>query len=34
GPLQKAHSEISELYANLVYKLDVLSSVHFVPKPA
>ena len=24
--LQKAHSEISELYANLVYKLDVLSS--------
>ncbi|CAI4545633.1 AEL_collapsed_G0030380.mRNA.1.CDS.1 [Saccharomyces cerevisiae] len=32
--LQKAHSEISELYANLVYKLDVLSSVHFVPKPA
>lgn len=32
--LQKAHSEISELYANLVYKLDVLSSVHFIPKPA
>ncbi|GMC32793.1 unnamed protein product [Saccharomyces cerevisiae] len=32
--LQKAHSEISELYANLVYKLDVLSSVHFVPRPA
>ncbi|AJR60172.1 Mpp10p [Saccharomyces cerevisiae YJM195] len=32
--LQNAHSEISELYANLVYKLDVLSSVHFVPKPA
>ncbi|CAI4832241.1 CEQ_1a_G0029170.mRNA.1.CDS.1 [Saccharomyces cerevisiae] len=32
--LQKAHSKISELYANLVYKLDVLSSVHFVPKPA
>ncbi|QHS74239.1 rRNA-processing protein MPP10 [Saccharomyces paradoxus] len=32
--LQKAHSEISELYTNLVYKLDVLSSVHFIPKPA
>ncbi|PTN39759.1 rRNA-processing protein MPP10 [Saccharomyces cerevisiae] len=32
--LQKAHSEISELYANLVYKLDVLSSAHFVPRPA
>ncbi|CAI4044276.1 hypothetical protein N7582_003153 [Saccharomyces uvarum] len=31
--LKKAHSEISELYSNLVYKLDVLSSVHFIPKP-
>lgn len=30
---KKAHSEISELYSNLVYKLDVLSSVHFIPKP-
>ncbi|CAI4043804.1 rRNA-processing protein MPP10 SKDI_10G2090 [Saccharomyces kudriavzevii IFO 1802] len=32
--LKKAHSEISELYTNLVYKLDVLSSIHFIPKPA
>ncbi|QID86105.1 U3 snoRNP protein [Saccharomyces pastorianus] len=32
--LKKAHSEISELYSGLVYKLDVLSSVHFIPKPA
>ncbi|CAI4034411.1 hypothetical protein SMKI_10G2020 [Saccharomyces mikatae IFO 1815] len=32
--LQKAHLEISELYTDLVYKLDVLSSVHFIPKPA
>ncbi|EJS43020.1 mpp10p [Saccharomyces arboricola H-6] len=32
--LKKAHSEISELYTSLVYKLDVLSSVHFTPKPA
>ena len=30
----KAHGEISELYNNLVYKLDALSSAHFIPKPA
>ncbi|SCU85887.1 LADA_0D10550g1_1 [Lachancea dasiensis] len=32
--LKHAHDEISELYKDLVYKLDALSSAHFVPKPA
>ncbi|AGO11291.1 AaceriACR031Wp [[Ashbya] aceris (nom. inval.)] len=31
--LQKAHDEISELYKDLVYKLDALSSASFIPKP-
>lgn len=31
--LQKSHDEISELYKDLVYKLDALSSAHFIPKP-
>ena len=32
--LQKSHDEISELYKKICYKLDALSSAHFVPKPA
>ncbi|SCU79325.1 LAFA_0B02322g1_1 [Lachancea sp. 'fantastica'] len=32
--LQKAHDEISERFNDLMYKLDALSSAHFVPKPA
>ena len=31
--LQKSHDEISELYKDLTYKLDALSSAHFIPKP-
>ena len=31
--LKKTHDEISELYTDLVYKLDALSSAHFIPKP-
>ncbi|SCV99562.1 LAFE_0A05908g1_1 [Lachancea fermentati] len=32
--LKRAHEEISSLYGNLVYKLDALSSAHFIPKPS
>ncbi|CCC69867.1 hypothetical protein NCAS_0D02860 [Naumovozyma castellii] len=32
--LQKAHEEITEMFTNLNYKLDALSSAHFVPRPA
>ncbi|KAG0657281.1 U3 snoRNP protein [Maudiozyma exigua] len=32
--LQKSHEEITELFNNISYKLDVLSSAHFVPRPA
>lgn len=32
--LQKSHDEISQLFADLTYKLDVLSSAHFVPRPS
>lgn len=32
--LQKSHDEITELFTNLTYKLDALSSAHFVPRPA
>ncbi|KAK5962151.1 rRNA-processing protein MPP10 PWA37_000186 [Arxiozyma heterogenica] len=32
--LQKSHDEISELFANLTYKLDALSSAHFIPRPS
>lgn len=32
--LQKSHDEISELFTSLCYKLDALSSAHFIPKPA
>lgn len=32
--LQKSHDEISQLFANLSYKLDALSSAHFVPRPS
>lgn len=32
--LQKSHDEISQLFASLTYKLDVLSSAHFVPRPS
>ncbi|QLG70581.1 hypothetical protein HG535_0A05220 [Zygotorulaspora mrakii] len=31
--LKKSHDEISELFTNLNYKLDALSSAHFIPKP-
>lgn len=31
--LQRSHDEISELFANLTYKLDALSSAHFIPRP-
>ena len=32
--LQKSLDEISQLFANLSYKLDALSSAHFVPRPS
>ncbi|CEP62728.1 rRNA-processing protein MPP10 LALA0_S06e02366g [Lachancea lanzarotensis] len=32
--LKKTHDEISERFNDLMYKLDALSSAHFVPKPA
>lgn len=32
--LKKSHDEISEMFSNLCYKLDALSSAHFIPKPA
>lgn len=32
--LQKEHDEISDMLTNLFYKLDALSSSHFVPRPA
>lgn len=32
--LQQTHDEISDLFNNLIYKLDALSSAHFIPKPA
>ncbi|KAK9453480.1 U3 small nucleolar ribonucleoprotein complex, subunit Mpp10 [Dipodascopsis uninucleata] len=32
--LKEAHDEIKELFSNIVYKLDALSSWHFAPKPA
>lgn len=31
--LQKSQDEISDLFKHLMYKLDALSSAHFVPKP-
>ncbi|AET41553.1 rRNA-processing protein MPP10 Ecym_8271 [Eremothecium cymbalariae DBVPG len=31
--LLKSHDEITDLYKNLVYKLDALSSASFIPKP-
>lgn len=31
---QKAHDEITDIYASLCHKLDALSSAHFIPKPA
>lgn len=31
--LQQTHDEISDLFNNLIYKLDALSSAHFIPKP-
>ncbi|KAK9368337.1 Mpp10 protein-domain-containing protein [Lipomyces kononenkoae] len=32
--LKQAHQEIEELFADITYKLDSLSSWHFTPKPA
>ncbi|CDR45605.1 CYFA0S19e00870g1_1 [Cyberlindnera fabianii] len=32
--LQKAHDEIKDMFKSLSYKLDALSSAHFIPKPA
>lgn len=32
--LKKSHDEISNLFSSLCYKLDALSSAHFIPKPA
>ncbi|SMN18209.1 similar to Saccharomyces cerevisiae YJR002W MPP10 Component of the SSU processome and 90S preribosome [Maudiozyma saulgeensis] len=32
--LQKNHDEITELFNNITYKLDALSSAHFIPRPA
>jgi U3 small nucleolar RNA-associated protein MPP10 len=32
--LQKAHDEIKELFTSISFKLDALSSAHFIPKPA
>ncbi|CAB4252126.1 similar to Saccharomyces cerevisiae YJR002W MPP10 Component of the SSU processome and 90S preribosome [Maudiozyma barnettii] len=32
--LQKSHDEITELFNNITYKLDALSSAHFIPRPA
>ncbi|CCK71651.1 rRNA-processing protein MPP10 KNAG_0H02360 [Huiozyma naganishii CBS 8797] len=32
--LKKSHDEITEMFNDLNYKLDALSSAHFVPKPA
>lgn len=32
--LQKNHDEITELFTNITYKLDALSSAHFIPRPA
>lgn len=32
--LQKEHDDISAMFNNLFYKLDALSSAHFIPKPA
>ncbi|KAL3235151.1 U3 small nucleolar RNA-associated protein MPP10 [Nakaseomyces bracarensis] len=32
--LQREHDEISDMFTNLFYKLDALSSAHFVPRPA
>lgn len=32
--LQKNHDEITQLFQNLAYKLDALSSAHFIPRPS
>lgn len=32
--LQKAHDEVKDLFSSICYKLDALSSAHFIPKPA
>ncbi|CCF59778.1 hypothetical protein KAFR_0H03680 [Kazachstania africana CBS 2517] len=32
--LQKSHDEVSKLFNDICYKLDALSSAHFIPKPA
>ena len=32
--LQRAHDEVKDLFASISYKLDALSSAHFIPKPA
>ncbi|QLQ81065.1 hypothetical protein HG537_0E04200 [Torulaspora globosa] len=32
--VKKSHDEITNLFTNLCYKLDALSSAHFIPKPA